>query len=279
VTVAQVTVAQVTVPRYTGIVVVALLIGLLALVVVNWLGKEETLPFKRIELLSQLQQQDAEHLQNVASKAVNGGFFSLDLEQFLQQIESLPWVESVSIRKKWPDTIQLSIRERKAVARWMPIGTVTKKLDDKVVWDEKWDKKQLISDKGVVFEAHLNAQQLAFFSAFDLYVGPKSLAAKVLKKCREITTKLALAKLELDVCGLDQRRAWNVEISSGFSLKLGRELLSGITAQRIEDFVKVFKTTLHNYMARIAHVDMRYTNGFTVGWKEKIRSELKTRSK
>ena len=267
-----------TVPHYTGIIAVLALIALLALAGVDWLAKPETLPIKRIELLNQLQQIEPGHLQNVASKAIIGGFFSLDLEKFRGQIESLAWVESVSIRKKWPDTIQLSIHERTAVARWFGIDGINKAVSEYNQWEEKWDKKKLLSDKGVIFDAPLNAQQLVHFSTFDLYVGPDSLALKVLGKCQEITARLVQAKLRLNVCGLNQRRAWNVEIKDAFSLRLGRGGLNDMTAQRTEDFVKEFNTTLYNYVPRIAHVDMRYTNGFTVGWKDDSRSELETGS-
>jgi len=256
--------------RYSGIAVVLIIVALLVYGAAYWLAKPETLPIAKIVLMTKLNEQDAVHLQNVASQAVDGGFFSLNLKRFRKKIESLPWVESVSIRKKWPDTIQLTINERIAIARWATIDNEFKPPEE----NKLWNNKQLISNKGVVFEASLSARQLKNYLSYDLYMGPDGLAKKVLKNCLLIAKRLKQASLQLDVCGLDRRRAWSVKLKDGFKLRLGREKIEGITVQRIDDFVKVYNNTLNNYLMRIAHVDMRYTNGFTVGWKVATKTEM-----
>lgn len=267
--------------RYSGIIGVLSIVGLLVYGAIFWLAKPQTLPIERIELLTKLEQQDPKQLQLVASQAIVGGFFSLDLEHFRQQIEALEWVESVSIRKKWPDTVQLSIFERRAVARWSTVdedktladlnGTIEKeKLGAR---DNLWGRRQLISDKGVIFQPPMNDGQIKKYSNFQLYMGPTGLSKKVLKKCIDMAKKLERANLNVDICGLDRRRAWNIHLVDGFRLRLGRELINGVTKQRIDDFINVYRKTLNEYLVRIAHVDMRYTNGFTVGWKVNTKPE------
>jgi len=257
--------------RYAGIAGVLFVFALLAYALIHWLAKPETLPIERIELLTTLTQQDAGQLQTVASKAINGGFFNLDLEHFRQKIENLAWVESVSIRKKWPDTIQLSIYERTAVARWVSVDGSEKKSLQK---HELWENKELLSDKGTIFQAPLSTQQLAHFSRFELYMGPANLAGEVLENCQMIAKKLEKAALQQKTCGLDQRRAWHLRLENDLNLRLGREALKGISQQRINDFIKVYQSALHKYITRIARVDMRYTNGFSVTWKGITRSDI-----
>lgn len=251
--------------RYLGIIFVALILGAVLWGIKSWLLKPDTLPFEKIVLLNQLQAQDAEQLQLVASKAIDGGFFSQDIAQLREAIEKLPWVESVSIRKKWPQTLQLAINERQPIARWLS-------MDEKAIkpqhWQKKWHSQRMLSLKADIFDAPMNKKQSAKFSNYRLLVGPESLAAKVLSECEQIAKKLSETQLEVKVCGLDLRRSWWVLLDQGFELRLGRNLQKGKYKSRLDDFVLAYEANLKPFTERIAYIDLRYTNGFSMAWKK-----------
>jgi len=86
---------------------------------INYLFKKNSFPIKRIVMVNKLYEQDNNELQTMISKSIDGGFFSLDIEKLRQKIETLAWVDTVSVRKKWPSTLQLDIKEKQVAARWI----------------------------------------------------------------------------------------------------------------------------------------------------------------
>ena len=74
-----------------------------------------------------------------------------------------------------------------------------------------------------------------------------------------------LAPLGLNVTRLQlsERRAWRMTLNDGLELRLGRD---GVE-RRLQRFVEVYPGVLKQQLARIAAVDLRYTNGFAVQWK------------
>jgi cell division protein FtsQ len=69
---------------------------------------------------------------------------------------------------------------------------------------------------------------------------------------------LRLAALELDARG-----AWNLTLDDGVMVRLGRQQVD----QRFERFVLAAAKLVSQRATDIAYVDMRYSNGFAVGWK------------
>ena len=89
---------------------------------VSWLNKPGNFPFKKVELVNQLENQKSKELQNITANALNGGFFSLNVDQLRADLlAKLPWVKSVSVRKVWPNKLLVKIVEHKPVARWLSV--------------------------------------------------------------------------------------------------------------------------------------------------------------
>jgi cell division protein FtsQ len=63
---------------------------------------------------------------------------------------------------------------------------------------------------------------------------------------------------------MDERRAWTLYFVNDMQVKLGR----ANSDERLQRFVRVFKAGLNNYQSEIVAVDMRYTNGLSVIWKQ-----------
>ncbi|MCN4143563.1 MAG: FtsQ-type POTRA domain-containing protein [Thiohalomonas sp.] len=220
----------------------------------SWLTKPGNFPFKKIELVNQLENQKSKELQRMTANVMNGGFFSLNVEQLRADLlAKLPWVKSVSVRKVWPDKLLLKIIEHKSVARWL---SVEKNSD--------LDETQLLSQNGIVFNPVLTDKQERQFAQMTLLMGTNSNAEKVLTNCVQINKKLKQLGLAVKECGMNERRSWKLKLSlnNDLDLKLGKEKI----IQKLERFINVFSGQLKQYLSSVESVDLRYSNGFSVKW-------------
>ncbi len=60
------------------------------------------------------------------------------------------------------------------------------------------------------------------------------------------------------------RRAWQMTLDNGIELRFGR----GDVDALLDRFARVYLRVLSASATRIAAVDLRYTNGFAVRWKD-----------
>ena len=51
-------------------------------------------------------------------QGLSGGFFSMNLYQVQNSLQSLSWVKSTSVRRVWPHAIEINITEHKPLAIW-----------------------------------------------------------------------------------------------------------------------------------------------------------------
>ncbi|SVD36042.1 uncharacterized protein METZ01_LOCUS388896, partial [marine metagenome] len=70
---------------------------------------------------------------------------------------------------------------------------------------------------------------------------------------------------------VDARGAWDIVLSNGIEIRFGRRNID----TRIQLFLGMAAGIISSREAEIAFVDMRYTNGFTIGWKTGLRSPVR----
>lgn len=247
---------------------VLLLLTLIALIVsvwlfIDWLYKTENFPIKKVELVNKLENQESGELQAIASRAINGGFFSLDVDSFRAELLSkLPWVETVTVRKIWPNKLLVAITEHKPVVRWsLPVKEESEAVSTR-----------LLSDKGVIIQPRLNSFQEERFNKMALFFGPEMSEEKVFEKCLQLNESLkklidasASYNSTLKQCGMNERRSWLLTLDSGVIIKLGKENI----IQSLSQYITVFTTQLKQYYEQVETVDLRFSNGFSVKWKAK----------
>jgi cell division protein FtsQ len=66
---------------------------------------------------------------------------------------------------------------------------------------------------------------------------------------------------------LDARGAWEIDLDNGVRVRLGRRQVD----ERFERFVAAALRLVVQRSAEVAYVDMRYTNGFSIGWRNGTR--------
>ena len=84
-------------------------------------------PLREVKVNGTLQHVTREQVQLIVKRELKGNFFTLDLDQAKSAFEKLPWIRSVSVRRRWPDRLEVAVEEHVALARWGNMALVNTK--------------------------------------------------------------------------------------------------------------------------------------------------------
>lgn len=169
----------------------------------------------------------------VVRQHLHGNFFSADLEAARTAFTKLPWVRSASVRRSWPDGLEVSLEEHVPLARW--------------------GEDALINSYGEIYRA-ATAQPLPLLS------GPPGSAREVAQQYASFTRALLPLGQRPVVVALNARRAWHIKLDNRMNIELGRTEMNA----RLNRFVALYPHTLADVTTPVHYVDLRYTNGFAV---------------
>lgn len=175
---------------------------------------------------------------------IGKGFFATRLGVLRESLDALPWVASASVRKRWPDTLLITVHERHPFAHW--------------------NRDQLIDRHGKRF----TVPGAAAVRGLPHLGGPDGRMPDVVRFYTHVRERLG--KLDLEVAGahLDNRGDWRLDLSGGAHLVIGRENPDG----RLERFISVYPQLAGTHEQPFLYADLRYTNGFAVRWPEPAAS-------
>jgi cell division protein FtsQ len=215
------------------------------------------LPLRQLALQGDLTHISRERAQSAARAGAVGTFLSVDLDAVRRAFESLPWVRKVEVRRLWPDRIEVAIEEHVALARWG--------IDAQ--------SGRLVNTHGEVFEAELpDAARLPQFA------GPAGSAQELTRRYAAFRQALAPLGFEPRQVLLSQRYAWQLRLSNGLTLELGRDQLKEPVLQRLARFVAYYPQTLGSLKRRLEYVDLRYPGGFALRVPEIMRPRAEPNS-
>jgi cell division protein FtsQ len=178
-------------------------------------------------------------LERAVIQAVKGSFFSVDLHRIRAKLAELAWVDSVSIRRVWPDTLRVRVVEQQPLARW--------------------GEDALLNLRGEVFRP----QPLPPFPQLAVLHGQTEDAISISREFQRIDTLLKTIGLELGRVRVDPRKAWLLHTRDGLEINLGRKQI----LPRLARFVRLYPQLEHSSQGRLMRVDLRYTNGFAASWE------------
>lgn len=204
-------------------------------------------PLRQLVVASTLEQVTPTQIEYASRSSLSGNFFTVNLDNVRGAFEKLPWVRKASVRRLWPDGIELTIEEHVAVARWQNSA----------------GEARLVNDRGEVFAASLpnlpDGQ-----SALPLFGGPEGSAAQLLGRYREFAEVLAPLGRTPRAVALSPRQAWQLRLDDGLTLELGRDQLNSPLHERLQRFVGTYAQARTRIKTMIASIDMRYPNGFAL---------------
>ena len=197
-------------------------------------------PINSVRIEGRFERVTAVQVEAAMAPFLREGFLSLSIGDLQRAVTALPWVERASVRRSWPAAIHVSLVEERAAARWGANGLLN-------VYGELF-----------VREAKHVPAELPRLS------GPDGTQLQVAKRFFDLDARLQQRGLNAVSLSLDARGSWQLGLSNGIRVRLGAEDVDGRAAR----FFVALDRVLEPLTERINYVDMRYTNGFAVGWKE-----------
>jgi len=178
--------------------------------------------------------------QAVKARVRDIGLVSVDLAAVQRAVEQLPWVDTASVERQWPSTLNIRVTEQVAAARWGANG--------------------LLNTRGELFvsEARHIPPELPRLS------GPRGTEGEVARRYLDAQGQLIEAGMRLTAVRLDARGSWEFDLDNGITVRLGRRQVD----ERFTRFVQAGVGQISAHASDINYIDMRYTNGFAIGWRQ-----------
>lgn len=202
---------------------------------VSWLLDR---PIRRAEIAGKFTQVQPLQIEQALEPFKQRGFVSIDLAAVKHAVQRIQWIDHARVERAWPNGIRVFVTEQVAVARWGDNG--------------------LLNTRGELFLP--DARDLP--GGLPQLSGPEGTESQVAKLYLETYPRLLAVGLRLSSVTLDARGAWDLGLSTGVNVRLGRQDVE----KRLERFIRVASPLIATRAGEVAYVDMRYSNGFAVGW-------------
>jgi cell division protein FtsQ len=198
--------------------------------------ESQWLPVRIIQVEGELHHHSSRLLQGTISQRLVGGILTADLEDLKTAAEDLAWVGRASVRRVWPDRLQVEVEEHRPIARWNRDGLVTA--------------------EGVIFRPGPGTVP----EGLPLLEGDDQRAVEVVDRYRQWRDDLMLIGHLIQTLSVDPRGSWRIDLVMGAELYLGTEAVD----QRLARFIA--SATQLEAAGQPMVVDLRYSNGFAVKW-------------
>ena len=222
-----------------ALIMVALLVGTCAWFVWQALDK----PITRIVVDNELSAPERSTLEAMLVQIELGGILSSDLNPLIEQLKSNGWAREVVVRRKWPQTLSVTLVPETAIA--------------------SWGEANYLSASGTLMQL---PQAQPDLPQFYVAVATPQHTMKVYRLLDQI---LSAEGLQITTLNQSEQGDWEVTVSEGLTLALGKMQLG----DRARRFLKVYAAAQRNGQ-QIAYVDLRYANGAAVRFHELLNPML-----
>jgi cell division protein FtsQ len=192
-------------------------------------------PVTAIDVRGSLARTIAADVEAAARARIAGNFFALSPSEVRAGVERLPWVRRASVRRVWPDRLEIMLEEHVALARW--------------------GSDALVNRHGERFTATTD-------ESLPLFLAPAGTEHEVARRYARFSAAVAPLGAPLERVVLTARYAWQLRLASGLTLMLGRD--AELAEERLRRFVEVYPVTLKTIQRKHEYVDLRYPNGFAL---------------
>ena len=223
--------------------VLAILPLVAIIIAVIWGGKylfvNFNVPINTVSVTGAFSNIKKQEIEELIKPLVVGEILSLDLAPITSLLESHPWIERATVRRKWPGGLEIKVIEENPIARW--------------------GEKSFLNDRGEILQIENNNS----LSDLPLLQGNKHSEKLLIKTYRETTLLLQSENLQISELKQDDAGVWRLMLSNGLELVIGRDQIIA----KIRRFLVIWKATLSSRSGDVASVDVRYDNGVAVRWR------------
>lgn len=227
---------QKSIPLLLGLMIVTVfLVGILTL------RNPKTLPFHQIKIITTGTHPTISELKNIVIQHINGGFFSFNVRKFRSALMTLPWVYNVSIRRIWPNELEIVVIEQQPLARW--------------------NQNQLVSQLGTLF----NSSITMIPKDLPQLEGPNNDKKIILARFKQFSQLLKPLRIKITTLKVSDRGTWFLVLNDHIQVYLGHEDID----QRFKKLVRFYQKIIGDRNHQVDYIDLRYPNGLAIRWKGK----------
>ncbi|WP_415890431.1 cell division protein FtsQ/DivIB [Neptuniibacter sp. SY11_33] len=212
----------------------------------QWLDR----PVTSVVIEGKTQHLDRGKLGQIIANDLTANLLEVDIELVQSLVSEQPWVRVSSIRRDWPDTLLVEVEEEVPVARWGERG--------------------LLNHQGDIFWPELSKE----YRRLPRLSGPAPDTERVMSQFHDFNQMLKPMGLSVVALDLEARGAWTIELDNQIKVVVGREAINA----RLQRFLILYKQRLAAQAADIETIDIRYTHGVAVKWREKPESEMQDKT-
>ncbi|ORU92984.1 MAG: hypothetical protein A6F72_05910 [Cycloclasticus sp. symbiont of Poecilosclerida sp. N] len=208
--------------------------------VFDWMSQPNTMPIKHVRIEAEMRYLLREDISKAISDDMQTGYFAINSQKIIDELTHIEWVKEARIRRVWPDTVVVSIKEQFPVAIW--------------------NETSLLNQDGDVFQPRNIEllEHLPSLSAVD------SQSKFVLQQSKEIDQKLELLGLSVQKLVLSKHGSWDVVLSNGVFIKAGHQL----PEKGVSKSLNTLAFLQNELLQQASSIDLRYPNGISVTWKK-----------
>jgi cell division protein FtsQ len=226
-------------PSTGSVSAILLVVGVLAFATVS-------IDRSNVERMSIVGNFDERQLQSIKALLTDVDIASSEVEQLKQTLSELDWVHHASVRKNWPQAIEVEVFPESVIAYWNDNG--------------------FINREGRV----LYTKMLVGGDLPHLY-GPGDAELVVMEQYQQLSQMLNNHGHEIKTLTVTERGSWSLETESGVQVLLGKEDLKA----RMRRFLTVSVRLAERGDARfVERMDARYINGVAVHFEKNNQIKL-----
>lgn len=208
-------------------------------------------PVKTVSLHGALSESERMAVQSVLGTAFPTRMSHLDLAALSDAVAKLDWIESVSMRRRWPNGLDVHVRKPTLVARWADGGYVSARgrlvrMADSVI----------LADLPLLGVAHSDP-------------------GLAIERFEHLGNRVAEQGLTLTALVESASGEWTLTLGSDAAIRLGRSDLD----RRLDRALTVLQGQLSGWASSVSVIDARYHNGVAVAWRDDTGSTPNTRER
>lgn len=198
------------------------------------------LPIKKVIVEATYQNVKPQDLKNTIEPYLAQGFFTLHMNELKNALLKIPWIFEVTIKRIWPDKLEILIGEQEVIARW--------------------NGNSFININGEIFEP----PKVFYPLSLPLLTGPddqKNIVWRYYLSANKYLQPLALKIVKMDLLPSYDLRIF---LNNGILLLLASDNFD----DSIKTLVKIYPKVIKNDFNKVESIDFRYKNGFAVKAKK-----------
>lgn len=199
-------------------------------------------PINTVKIAANYQHITRQQLEKVLSPYLRQGFFGFSTSQLEQDLLALNWSQMVSVSRVWPDTVKITLVEKNPIALW---------------------NGALMTESGDLFRPE---KQTEIDEGLPFLSGPESQRKDVLQIYQKLSKLVSLYGLTASTLQLRENQAWELSLSNGVLLRLGKRDLE----TRLKRFCRAYPAVFADKPEQLTSVDLRYARGMAVQWKQQM---------